>query len=67
MASTDKIKANQDQYNLDRQSAKIPEVAEKFKFEYSPLGEELNNKTKSNNRKTEKTNKGDKNVIYNSR
>ena len=72
----DKIKANQSQYDLDREAAKIaalsskeldkyeyltvedlghkPGVVEKAKFEYSPLGETLNNKVKS---KTYKRNK----------
>ena len=64
-----KIKANQTQYDLDREASKIcilsskeldkyeyltgedlgykPGEAEKVKFEYSPLGEALNNKVKS--------------------
>ena len=72
----DKIKANQTQYDLDKEAAKIsvfiskeldryeyltgedlkhkPIVVEKFKFEYSLLGEALSNKTKS---KTGKRNK----------
>ena len=67
----DKIKANQAQYDLSREAAKIsallsknlldkykyltgedlgykPNVFEKPKFEYSPLGMALNNNTKSN-------------------
>ena len=70
----DKIKANQAQYNLNREAAKIsalsskdlvykygyladkdlgykPNVFEKFKFQYSPLGIVLTNKTKSKTNK----------------
>ena len=36
MAFNDKIKANQGQYNLDRQSAKISEISSKelYKYQY---------------------------------
>ena len=70
----DKIKANQAQYNLNREAAKIsalsskdlvhkygyltdkdlgykPNVFEKVKFQYSPLGIVLTNKTKSKTNK----------------
>ena len=86
----DKIKANQSQYYLDREAAKIsalsskeldkyeyltvedleykPGVVEKVKFEYSPLGEALNNKVKSKTYKRNKVvnaDKQDENMIYN--
>ena len=70
----DRIKANQAQYNLNREAAKIsalsskdlvhkygyltdkdlgykPNVFEKVKFQYSPLGIVLTNKTKSKTNK----------------
>ena len=87
----DKVKANQAQYDLDREVAKIsalsskeldkyeyltgedlgykPGVVERAKFEYSPLGEVLSNKTKSKTDKNNKvinTDKQDKNFFYNS-
>ena len=46
-----------------------PEVVEKVKFEYSQLGEALNNKVKSKTdqrNKIAKTDKQDKNLVYNS-
>ena len=44
-----------------------PSVVEKAKFEYSPQGEVLNNKTKSKTDKNKvvNTNKHDKNLFYN--
>ena len=46
-----------------------PGAVEQAKFEYSPLGEVLNNKVKNKTDKidkTDKTDKRDKNLIYNS-
>ena len=87
----DKIKVYQVEYDLDRETAKIPAlsskelvkyeyltgedlgyqagVVEKVKFEYSPLGEALNNQAKSKTDKRNEvvnTDKQDKNLIYNS-
>ena len=89
----DKIKANQAQYDLDREAAKVSAlsskelakyeyltgealeyklgVVEKVKFEYSPLGEALNNKAKcktdqiDQTSQIDKTGKKDKNLFYN--
>ena len=87
----DKIKANQSQYDLSREEAKIsalssknlldkyeyltgedlgykPNVFEKAKFEYSPLGMTLinNTKSKTNENKVYNKNKQDKYLLYNS-
>ena len=80
-----KIMSNQDQYDLDREAAKIsalsskeldkyeyltgkylgykPQVIEKVKFEYSPLGEALNNKAKSKKDKRDKVVNTDRNLF----
>ena len=60
------------EYSIGEDLGYKPGVAEKVKFEHSPLGEALNNKAKSKANKTDKrgkvvnTEKQDKNLIYNS-
>ena len=83
----DKIKANQAQYDLGREAAKIsalsskeldkyeyltgedlgykPDVIQRVKFEYSPLGEAFNKVFKKDD-KNKKVNKYDKNLVYDS-
>ena len=83
----DKIKANQAQYDLGREAAKIsalsskeldkyeyltgedlgykPDVIQRVKFEYSPLGEAFNKVFKKDD-KNKKVNKYGNNLVYDS-
>ena len=54
------------EYLTDKLIGYKPEVLEKAKFEYSLLGEDLYNKTKSKADNIDKIDKWDKTLIYNS-